>query len=142
MNKRMGLLPWAVTVVASMVLAACAAQGPGTAIPSGPGTESYSICAKYGFVPGSDAFASCSTKLSVLVREPQDNAQRCEGVRQQALRPNPSGTFSGGFGTSVADANAAYQLCLSEGVPSPVHLKLPSGKVVTCQQIENHVDCY
>jgi hypothetical protein len=138
MNQRFGLLPWA---VANVVLVACAAQAPSTET-SGPGTETYSICTKYGFVPGSDGFASCSAKLSRLVQEPQDNARRCEGVRQQALRPTPSGTFSGGFGASVADADAAYQLCLGEGLPRSVQLELPSGQIVTCQQVGNNVSCY
>src|SRR5260370_6632940 len=98
MNQRFGLLPCAVV---SVVLAACT-QAPTTENPSGVATESYSICTKYGFVPSSDEFGSCSAKLSRLFREPQDNARRCEGVRQQALRPTPSGTFSGGFCPSVA----------------------------------------
>ena len=127
------------TVVVSVVLLACAAQSPSA---SGPSTETYSICTKYGFVPGSDGFASCSAKLSRLIQEPQDNVRRCEGVKQQALRATPSGAFSGGFGSSVANADAAYQQCLDERVPAPVQLDLPSGQIVTCQQIENHVKCY
>ena len=139
MNQRVGLLPWAVTVLVSVVLLACAAQAPSA---SGPSTETYSICTKYGFVPGSDGFASCSAKLSRLIQEPQDDARRCEGVRQQALRPAPSGAFSGGFGSSVANADAAYQQCLNERVPSAMQLDLPSGQIVKCQQIANNVTCY
>ena len=136
------IAPWAAAVVASVVLAACTAQPPTTESPSGPSTESYLICTKYGFVPGSDGFASCSAKLSRLIQEPQDDARRCEGVRQQALRPTPSGAFSGGFGSSVANADAAYQQCLNERVPSAVQLDLPSGQIVKCQQIANNVTCY
>jgi hypothetical protein len=143
MNQRFELVARAtLTVVTIVALAACSAQPPATEGPTGPGTETYSICTKYGFVPGSDGFASCSAKLSRLVQEPQDNARRCEGVRQQALRPTPSGTFSGGFGASVADADAAYQLCLGEGLPRSVQLELPSGQIVTCQQVGNNVSCY
>jgi hypothetical protein len=139
MNQRVRLLPWAVAVVVSVVLLACAAQARSA---SGPATETYSICTKYGFVPGSDGFASCSAKLSSLIQTPQDDARRCEGVRQQALRPTPSGAFSGGFGSSVANADAAYQQCLNERVSSGVQLDLPSGQIVKCQQIANNVTRY
>ena len=142
MSRASRLFSYALILLANVLLSACTSQAPSTAFLSEPSSESYSICSKYGFVPNTEALMSCLTKVSRLIREHEENERRCEGVRQQLLRPTPLGTFSSGFGTAVADANAAYRLCLNDHVPSPVQLELPSGQTVTCQQIDADLYCY
>jgi len=132
---------YALLVAASAGLAACASQTSGAA-PSEAAAESHSICGKYGFTPDSEAFASCSTRLSRLIRERQESEGRCEAVRQQLLKPTPTGTYSSGFGTASAEADAAYRVCLGEHPPSPVQLNLPDGRVVTCEQFEGDLFCH
>ena len=131
MSQRSGLC-----LLLSWILAACAPQ-----VPSTETSPEQSICVGYGFTLNTDAFASCSARVSHLLLEYEENDRRCEGVRQQTLRTLPSGAFSRGLGTAVLDAEAAYRLCLSEHLPSPVKLELPSGQSVTCEQIENHIRC-
>ena len=100
-----------------------------------------SICTRYGLASGTESFDSCATELDRNLQAYQDNEKRCEAVRQEALRTTPAGTFSGGFGTSTANAEAAYRMCLSEKMPRPVEIELPSGKAVTCRRIENVIQC-
>lgn len=141
MTSQLRSCSYALLVLASADLAACASQTPGAAPPEAA-VGSHSICSKYGFTPDTEAFESCSTRLSRLIREHQKSEGRCEAVRQQLLRPTPTGTYSSGFGTASAEANAAYRLCLSEHPPPSVLLNLPDGRVVTCEQIEADLFCH
>jgi hypothetical protein len=127
------------SAVASLLACTSLTQGPSSRSEHSP--ESISICTRYGFASGTESFDSCASEMGRNLQAYQDSEKRCEAVRQEALRTTPAGTFSSGFGTSMANAEAAYRMCLSEKTPLPINIELPNGKAVTCQRIENVIQC-
>lgn len=128
----------ALTMLVATTLLACTppAQQPASQVEHSP--ESDSICTSYGFATGTQSFSSCVAKLDRLFAEHHQNERRCEVERTQ---PHSRSVFPY-VGAPVPDAQASYRMCLDSHVPSPVQLELPSGQIVTCQQIETHIHCY
>jgi len=122
--------------IAALLLAGTAARS------EAPAPEAVSICSGYGFAAGSPGLEACAAKLDPLVRAGATNRTRCEGIRQQAPATTTTGGFPTGAGSSIGQSDAAYRLCLSERVPPPVQLAIPSGRTVTCQLVETHIQCY
>jgi hypothetical protein len=124
-------------LLAATLLACTPAEAPGE-----HAREAVSICESYGFQTGTPAFETCATKLDPLARAGQSNRTRCEAARQQAPTMSPTGGFTGGYGSSIAQSDAAYRICLTERVPPPVQLEIPAGRTATCQLVQTHIQCY
>lgn len=131
------LLLVATMISATALLACTPALGPTSRVDHSP--DSVSLCSNYGFASGTQAFESCTAKLDRVIDDHEANERRCQ-MRAQTMTP-PS-TFPSGFRGQLTNPDPDYRLCLSEHVPPPVQLELPSGQTVTCQQIESHVHCY
>ena len=121
----------------TMLVACAPAEAPG-----GHERDAISICGSYGFAAGTPEFESCATKLDPLAHAEQANRTRCEAMRQQAPTMTPTGGFSGGYGSSIVQSDAAYRICLTERTPPPVQLQIPPGRTATCQLVQTHIQCY
>jgi hypothetical protein len=104
--------------------------------------DAVSICGSYGFAAGTPEFESCATKLDPLASAEEANRIRCEAIRQQAPTMTPTGGFTGGYGSSTVQSDAAYRICLTERTPPPVQIQVPPGRTATCQLVQTHIECY
>jgi len=125
-------------VIVGLGLAACGGpSGAGVSVPIGP-DSSLTLCSRLGFVPGTSALATCTAKIDDLTRQQRGNQSRCEGIRQRALSPRFPAV---GTGSTIANADADYQSCMSGGLVPPAQLDLPTGGSTTCRLTQDEIVC-
>jgi hypothetical protein len=125
-------------VVIGLLLAACSSKPTATAsMPVGPDAPRR-LCSQFGFAVGTQALASCMSKLDGLARQQAEERKQCEGIRQRALSTQGR---SGGVGNTIATADADYQSCMNSRLSDSAQVLLPTGRTVTCRLIEDQIAC-
>ena len=128
----------AAALVLGLILTSCG-ETPSGGVSAPIGAEApLTLCSRLGFVSGTSALADCMAKLDGLVRDRSANQSRCEGIRQRAL----STRFPAiGTGTTVVNADADYQSCMSGQLIAPAQVNLPTGRVATCRVTGPEIAC-
>jgi len=136
-SRRCRLAPAALAL--GLMLASCGGSTStgGVSAPIGPDAPQR-LCERLGFMPGSPGLASCLARIDGLARELGDSRKRCEGIRQRGLStPFPSA----GTGSTIANANADYESCMSGQLVPPAQLSLPSGGTTSCRVLRSEIAC-
>jgi hypothetical protein len=126
------------TALMALVLASCAPSSSGSLSTQAGPDAALRLCSQLGFVPGTEALASCIAKLDGLARQQVESRKQCEGIRQRALAtPHPSG----GIGNAIATSDADYQTCMNGPLIAPAQLLLPNGRAVSCRMLGPQIAC-
>ncbi len=96
------------------------------------------LCTRLGFVAGTPELATCLARIDGLARQQTANQSQCEGIRQRALAPRFPAI---GTGSTVANADADYQSCMSGLFIPPAQLELPSSRTTSCHISGMEIAC-
>ena len=130
-------LLWVATLCT--VMAACSADSGGDQFVAEGSGAPQTLCAKFGFVPGTANSTSCVAQLQTLYQQDAQAKVRCEGDRQRVL--GTPARQQGGFGSNVTNADVAYQNCLNTQPGSRTQVQLPDGRTVQCRAGYGQIRC-